>query len=480
MIQCTMILLLTLCSFWIRTSLAETIPSDTQTDYADCASDLSEADAEIFQALFDAGAYDHTESRLQATYHVPLAFHIVTYNDGSGGISQAQLDYALGDLEDVFDDMGICFYVAYQEEINSSAFYLLTNDTERENLLLVNNQANMVDCYFVGYDRGLCGESAFSWHPVAQQGITFKNSCVGVGIDPSTFPHEVGHYFDLFHTHETALGVECPSGSNGASAGDWIADTPADPGLNTGNVLSNCLYTGSESISCDAALWPYSPDTENVMSTSRKTCRTLLTAGQRARVLATLTGPRWGEVGFNAPNFTCATPAGWSSFIVPRANNSATHENCIVSTTLSGNTASTYINQSVYQSNSSVFHPGVISDYVVDNESRGDLTYPGNTWSGFIKHLNWGPFTIKGGRHSLHVHQDVEDYVCETNENDNTAFSQWVWSPEPWGDTASMERTHPPHGMASHYTYPNCDGFEFTGSSWWSVVSIHTIGDSFD
>lgn len=43
------------------------------------------------------------------------------------------------------------------------------------------------------------------------------------------FVHELGHYFGLLHTFETMFGKELPDGSNGATTGDKILDTPADP-----------------------------------------------------------------------------------------------------------------------------------------------------------------------------------------------------------------------------------------------------------
>ena len=58
-----------------------------------------------------------------------------------------------------------------------------------------------------------------------------KNDCTAAGGNDTTLSHELGHYFDLYHTHETSFGTECPSGSNCQSAGDMVCDTPADPNL---------------------------------------------------------------------------------------------------------------------------------------------------------------------------------------------------------------------------------------------------------
>ncbi len=46
--------------------------------------------------------------------------------------------------------------------------------------------------------------------------------------DGATIAHEMGHYFGLLHTHETANGTELVNGTNCGTAGDLLCDTPAD------------------------------------------------------------------------------------------------------------------------------------------------------------------------------------------------------------------------------------------------------------
>ncbi len=446
----------------------------------ECGLTLSEEDAAIYQQRVEEGFYDYDE-RDVATYHVPLAFHVVTYDNGTGGIPQSQLDQAMIDLADAFAGTGICFYVAYQDEINSSAYYTLTTDGERDNLIQINNQPNAIDCYFVDYDRGYCGQSAFSWYPANEQGISFANGCVGLSSNPSTFPHEIGHYFDLLHTHETANGTECPDGSNCGSAGDLVCDTPADPTLGTGNVNTSCNYTGSSTIYCNFAFRSYNPDPENIMSYSRKTCRTVFSAGQRTRMLAALTGPRWGEVGWYAPDYDAPTPAGWSNAIVPRNTTGANSGSCLVTGTLPGNTTDgTYMNAIARQANSPSYHPGPYNRIFLDDAWVWWYTWGGNTWSGYQYYNNFGPITVRGGRHSLHIELDYNDEVCETNESDNIDYTQWIWSPYDMGAEASVERNDPPAKMTSTYTYPNCDGFEGTESGWWNIFAVQPLSTTAD
>jgi PKD repeat protein len=110
------------------------------------------------------------------------------------------------------------------------------------------------------------------------------NSCATNG---STLSHEMGHFFALSHTHgnsnDIASTEELVNGSNCESTGDFICDTPADPQLGASNVSFNCQYTGfAQDINEDF----YQPDPTNIMSYSRKECRTFFSPQQYARINA--------------------------------------------------------------------------------------------------------------------------------------------------------------------------------------------------
>ncbi|MFA7332537.1 MAG: reprolysin-like metallopeptidase [Candidatus Delongbacteria bacterium] len=442
-----------------------------------CALELTPADLAAYQANLAAGVYESDAAREQASYLVYLAFHVVRTSSGTGGIPQSQLDQALLDLAAEYDEINICFFVAYQDTINNSTYYNLDNGTERSALKAINNQPNALDCYFVNYDEGYCGVSAFSWS--ADQAVSFANDCVGVASNPSTFPHEIGHYFDLLHTHETAAGTECPDGSNCGAAGDLLCDTPADPGLGTDNVNTSCVYTGSATIYCNSAWRAYDPDPTNIMSYSRKTCRTYFSPNQRSRIVATLTGPRWAEVGFNAPDFDAPTPAGWTNALVPRSTTGGTAGSTPVTATLPGG-GNTYLNMATHQSNSNAHFPFIHSRIYRDNVYIWWYSYGGSAWSGTAYYNDFGPQTVGGGRHSLHVALDWNDEVCETSETDNTDYSQWNWSPSELAADASLAHGAPPEKMTTTYAYPNCDGYQFNGVSWWSAVAIQPLGTTAD
>jgi hypothetical protein len=474
-IRSILMLLLVLLATPFRSVMADSMEGGRSS----CGLELTPEDLAAYQANLEAGLYEHDASRDLATYSVRLAFHVVRNTNGTGGIPQSQLDQAMIDLADGFAGMGICFFVVEQDTINNTTYYNIDSDAERSALKAINNNPNAIDCYFVNDDDGWCGMSSFTWS--TDQGITFSNSCVGLATNPSTFPHEVGHYFDLLHTHETANGSECPNGSNCGTAGDGLCDTPADPGLGTDNVNSSCVYTGSETIFCSGATRSYNPDPDNIMSYSRKTCRTEFTANQRSRILATLTGGRWTECAWNAPDFDSPTPAGWSNSVVPRNTTGANSGSCLVTATLPGNSNSTYMNAATRQPTALAAFPFIHNRLYLDNVHVWNYNYgAGTNWSGTLHYNNFGPWNVRGGRHSVHSSLDWADEVCETNESDNLDYSQWVWSPYILSPGASVSRSAPPEKMTTTYTYPNCDGFTFVGSDWWTVIAAQPVSSTAD
>lgn len=96
------------------------------------------------------------------------------------------------------------------------------------------------------------------------------------GPNVSTFPHELGHYLGLFHTHPSwgsltpaqAASVVLGSGASGVD-GDLLSDTPADPGTAT----VDAVYGTSTRCQAPGVTGPVTvsgvslnPDRNNIMS----------------------------------------------------------------------------------------------------------------------------------------------------------------------------------------------------------------------
>ncbi|MFQ5608065.1 MAG: PKD domain-containing protein [Candidatus Zixiibacteriota bacterium] len=224
-------------------------------------------------------------------YYVPVSLHVVNRSDGTGGLNELRVIQALHDLNTHFVQAGIRFfrfrdkegqYITYQ--INSDAFY--SGATPADRLWSHDLVPNTANIWFVP-NTGFCGFSTFSGS--GNLGTVMDNACSGLPGNHSTIGHEQGHYFDLYHTHETAFGVECPDGTNCLTAGDLICETPADPTL-SGNVFGDCLYGGPENANNCAGT--YDPQTENLMSYSLKNCRDLFTPAQITKMRSTLVNNR--------------------------------------------------------------------------------------------------------------------------------------------------------------------------------------------
>lgn len=265
-----------------------------------CGTVLTKEQADVVSYLQSIGAYD-TGPIPRYFLDVPLTVHIVRFSNGTGGLTQAQVDQTIADANAHYVAAGVQFFQSGATRfINSDAFMLNIDTTAEINALKQTDVVpNTVNVYFTmnlavedGSDPdtlpdALCGHSSFT--SMAVQGVAMANSCTSSGGNTSTFAHELGHYFDLFHTHETAMGAECPNGSNCATAGDLVCDTPADPRLDLPNMLNfgTCAYMGTGT-RCGQ---PFNPDPTNLMSYAGD-CRTHFTAGQNDRVLATLVNLR--------------------------------------------------------------------------------------------------------------------------------------------------------------------------------------------
>ncbi len=224
-------------------------------------------------------------------YYIPIAAHIVRQSNGTGGLSASRLDDAIANANLHYLTTGMVFFqLGAIDYIDSDAWYTTDTLDEIDDMRTHNLVADAINIYFtenLNYESGgLCGISAFTFSSV--QSIAMRNSCTanpdGLG-NHSTFSHEIGHYFDLFHTHEPYYGDELVDGSNCDVAGDLVCDTPADPRLGSSNVDTGCSYFGTDT---DGNGETYVPDPSQLMSYSLKHCRDNFSALSLDRALSTL------------------------------------------------------------------------------------------------------------------------------------------------------------------------------------------------
>lgn len=200
---------------------------------------------------------------------VDVQFHIVRNDNGSTAFNEPSVNDVLNELNIGFNEHNIFFNNVGSNFINDSDYVDVTSFTEFNQLGAVDNNSNAINFYIV---HGLSNDgNAFAG--VAGLGENYT-AVVHSSAVTTTSVHEMGHVFELYHTHQTDFGVENINGNNCATAGDLVCDTPADPNLN-GLVDLACNYTENDG---------YNPLTDNYMSYSRRTCRDDFTAGQANRM----------------------------------------------------------------------------------------------------------------------------------------------------------------------------------------------------
>ena len=270
-----------------------------ETQY--CATQTTEENRQFIEDNMDLIRYYENEyyqlkqfKTSTAQTSIPVKIHIVTNDDGSGGIDINDVLSEFDEVNTYFQNSFVEFYACDEVNyINSSSLYQFDTENQQD-LLYENHQADILNVYFVdeiafgdGYACGytyLPGNSNQYYDAVVMQ-----NSCT-TSNDGTTLTHEMGHHLNLTHTHGDTNGTltdELVNGTNCSFAGDYLCDTPADPQLNGGNVNNvNCLYSVSGTPPTDAQGNLFDPDTTNIMSYAPQACTNTLTEQQYARMYA--------------------------------------------------------------------------------------------------------------------------------------------------------------------------------------------------
>ncbi len=224
---------------------------------------------------------------------IPVVAHIVRRSNNTGGLSRANLDASIARANNFYASSNMRFVLCEVKYINSDNIYnhsfshlseTNSNANASFNKLTTTtrNVSRKLNIYFVPNST-----TSWTWRPLIdtrRQHIMMKNSHA---TNESTLSHEIGHWFDLFHTHNG--GDELVNGSNCSTAGDFVCDTAADPNLSGKVNGTTCAYTGSAGV-VDANGHTYSPDPRNMMSYSTKPCRDRFSGGQIYRMQSAYLG----------------------------------------------------------------------------------------------------------------------------------------------------------------------------------------------
>ena len=162
----------------------------------------------------------------------------------------------------------------------------------------LNNKSNVINIYCVS-SNGILG-SIGTFTPDILNEIGYDlNQCIIIlngKCLTSALPHEVGHYFNLFHTFEIIFDLECPDGSNCNTAGDLICDTPAEPESGSLNFdATDCHFTQTSAVRCGISFSKNALEqinAHNFMSYAPDNCREEFTNEQLTKIRTTLKNKR--------------------------------------------------------------------------------------------------------------------------------------------------------------------------------------------
>lgn len=278
--------------------------------------------------LLDSMGYPSSADRIvgsdRVKYRVPIKFWVYRRSDGTGGPNLQNLQTYIDNLNRIYNtdnNTWIGFYLLCDIGfINDNKWFDIQGDGEAWNLIQNNKSSGCINIHIVGsYEQaaGIHIRARF----FGRDGIVL-NFGATVANANTTIAHEVGHYFELDHTHQYSnrgkcrkeaidrnrtwpFIMFCPFGGGGPisqkiceATGDLLEDTPADPDLsnNRFNNLSACTfnalgdYNNSRDPWNDTYVAPpagsQQPNSRNVMSYNRdRDCRIVFSRLQIAVML---------------------------------------------------------------------------------------------------------------------------------------------------------------------------------------------------
>jgi hypothetical protein len=226
--------------------------------------------------------------RVQFTAPYPLKVFIRVFADNDGSNLAAPQADVLRQFENMrmfYSSFNVCFILVGYEVTRNTDLNDMNkeedNDRNQIEGMALNNSMNIfIHNNLVDNDGGLNGTA----YDIPNHFLSLAGSVVASTTNLTTMAHEMGHCLGLLHTFEPLYGMEAVARSGSCKdcedEGDLLCDTRAD--LNTDNVNSSCVYTGTATDECGVM---YLGEPTNIMTYGRRSCRDHFTSGQGARFL---------------------------------------------------------------------------------------------------------------------------------------------------------------------------------------------------
>ncbi|MDQ3016890.1 MAG: zinc-dependent metalloprotease [Bacteroidota bacterium] len=194
-----------------------------------------------------------------AVKYIPVTFHLVAATNGTGRIQEEDVFRQLANLNAQYADQEAIFYIDTLKYMNNDAVYNTPHSVAATIQMRLGEDKNSVNVFITNSanDGGGSPGTVLAYYDPQEDWIVSKKG--QINGTTSTLAHELGHFFSLPHPHagwdcypytttdynnpvdvnftkpcDTGGGsllIELQDGSNCATAGDRICDTPPDYNL---------------------------------------------------------------------------------------------------------------------------------------------------------------------------------------------------------------------------------------------------------
>lgn len=230
---------------------------------------------------------DNPRAARKPVFQIDTYVHVITRDDGSGGVTQEQIDDQIRVLNRAYRGGGVSARTAFRFVVQdvdytaNDAWHdwrlnedFTEEDAEAKEAKEALHQGTYADLnvYIASLGDGLLGYANYPGDgtPLALDGLVLLNdSLPGGAAEPynlgDTATHEVGHWLGLFHTFENGC----------AAPGDYVGDTPFQ--LDGDNIFE-CNESD------DTCRQPRKDPVHNYMSYGDDECLDRFSTGQQRRM----------------------------------------------------------------------------------------------------------------------------------------------------------------------------------------------------
>lgn len=165
--------------------------------------------------FLDSIGYSYGTNRIigpdRVKYKVPIKFWIYRRTNGTGGPNIQNIQNYIDNLNRVYNvenNTLIGFYLKCQvTEINDDQWFEIGGDGEAWNLIQNRKESGCINIHIVGDYERVAGIHIRA-RVFGRDGIVLNFGVTGSNAN-TTIAHEVGHYFDLDHTHQYSNKGKC-------------------------------------------------------------------------------------------------------------------------------------------------------------------------------------------------------------------------------------------------------------------------------